>query len=259
MTITKPFPRTYRMFLDGTYSSGGEDRYVSHPKFAIDPIQHIRAFELIQKDIIELFDYIEPADSNETCYSYRIHSLLLRLCIEFEDNAKAILYENGFDKRDKSGKPIRLNIFDYKKIESTHFLSLFEIRLPFWSGNNGDRYPFLDWKNGKNSLGWYEAYNNTKHDRRQKFTHANFGHLIDAYCGLLVLLTSQFGRNDFIPRVVVLALEGSTDGFENPIGDYLRIKFPKSIPMNDRYDFNWTDIENDDDPFDRIDYSKVTG
>ncbi len=257
MTATKPYPRTYRMFVDGTYSNGGEDRYVTHPKFAIDPIHHIRAFELIQKDVIELFDYIEPADSNEKCYSYRIHSLLLRLCIEFEDNVKAILYENGFEKRDKSGKLIRLNISDYKKIESTHFLSKFEVKLPFWSGIKGDRKPFLDWKNGHNSLTWYEAYNDIKHDRRQKFTQANFGNLIDAYCGLLVLLTSQFGLNDFIPRTSVLALAGSSDGFESPIGGYLRIKFPQSIPVNERYEFRWTDIQNDNEPFDKIDYLKM--
>lgn len=257
MTITKPYPRTYRMFKDGTYSNGGEDRYVSHPKFAIDPIHHIRAFELIQKDVIDLFDYIEPADSNEKCYSYRIHSLLLRLCIEFEDNAKAILYENGFEKKDKSGKPVRLNISDFKMIESTHYLSMFEVRLPFWSGNNGERKPFLDWKNGKNSLGWYEAYNDIKHDRRQKFIQANFSHLIDAYCGLVVLLTSQFGQNDFVPRPVLLALEGSADGFESPIGDYLRIKFPQSIPVDERYEFRWTDIQNDNEPFEKIDYLKM--
>jgi len=246
------------MFLDETYSSGGEDRYVFHQKFAIDPLHHIRAFELIQKDIIELFDYIEPADSNESCYSYRIHSLLLRLCIEFEDNAKSILFENGFEKKDKTGNTLRLNITDYKMIESTHFLSSFEVRLPFWSGINVDRKPFLDWQNGKSTLPWYQAFNDIKHERSQKFTCANFGNLIDAYCGLLVLLTSQFGLHDFVPSQAVLALEGSSDGFESPIGSYLRVKFPKSIPAEERYNFCWTDIQNDDDPFNRIDYSKVT-
>ena len=258
MTITKPFPRTYRMFVNETYTNGGEDRYVFHSRFADDPLQHIRAFKLIQKDIIDLFDFIEPSDVNEPCYSFRIHALLLRLCIEFEDNAKAIFFENGFPKKDKSGKPVRLTIADYRKIESTHFLSSFEVKLPIWSGNKGQRYPFLDWKQGSNTLSWYEAYNDTKHDRRQKFSRANFGHLIDAYCGLQVLLTSQFGLHDYSPGPVLLALEGSADGFEEPIGGYLRVNFPKTIPINDRYDFDWTKIKNDIDPFDKIDYSKVT-
>lgn len=259
MTITKPFPRTYRMFVDGTYEKGGEDRYVLHPKFAYDPHQHIRAFKFIQKDIIDLFDYIEPSDVNEPCYSFRIHTLLLRLCIEFEDNAKAILFENGFSKKDKNGKLVWLTIADFKKIESTHYLSSFEVKLPNWSGNNGQRHPFLDWNQGRSTLSWYEAYNDIKHDRRQKFTQANFGHLMDAYCGLEVLLTSQFGLNDYSPGPTLLALAGSADGFEKPIGGFLRVKFPKSIPIIDRYDFDWTTIETADDPFDRIEYSKVRG
>lgn len=257
MTVPKPFPRTYRMFEDGTYSNGGEDRYIYHPKFADEPLQHIRAFNLIQKDIIDLFDYVEPANTNENCFSFRIHSLILRLCVEFEDNAKAILQENGFTKLDKSGKQIRMNILDYKKLESTHFLSSYEVRLPNWSGYHADRLPFKDWKDGKDSLGWFEAYNDSKHDRRHKFNQANFSNLIDAYTGLLVLLTAQFGLNDFSPGPAVLALEGSEDGFENPIGGYLRVKLPKAIPINERYSFRWEELKNDPNPFDKIDFAKI--
>jgi hypothetical protein len=46
--------------------------YVYHPKFAVAPEQYVRAFELIQKDLIELFDYVAPSDINLVCYSYRI-------------------------------------------------------------------------------------------------------------------------------------------------------------------------------------------
>jgi hypothetical protein len=54
--------------------------------------------------------YVEPADKNLECYSYRIHALLLRACIELEANCKAILKENGYSKGGN------WKIDDYKKI-----------------------------------------------------------------------------------------------------------------------------------------------
>lgn len=55
----------------------------------------MRAFLLVQKDLQELFDYVEPADKKLCCYSYRIHELLMRTCIEVKANCKAILSENA--------------------------------------------------------------------------------------------------------------------------------------------------------------------
>jgi hypothetical protein len=88
MAVTKPYKRTCRPFLDGKYPDG-RSSYISDPKFATAPQQHIRAFEVIQKDLLELFDYVEPADKNEGCYSFRIHELHMRTCIELESNSKA--------------------------------------------------------------------------------------------------------------------------------------------------------------------------
>jgi hypothetical protein len=74
-------------------------------------------FLILLKDLQELFDYVEPADKNLSCYSYRIHALSRRACVEVEANCKAILKENGYTK---SGD---WNMGDYKKIEKTHLLS----------------------------------------------------------------------------------------------------------------------------------------
>jgi hypothetical protein len=66
-----------------------------HPDYAKTPEQYIRAFKILQKDFIELFDYIEPADRNNPAYSYRTHALLMRVCIEIDANFKAIFVENS--------------------------------------------------------------------------------------------------------------------------------------------------------------------
>ena len=58
MSITKPYKRTVRQFKDGLYMEGGRSLYIRHAKFAKEPQHYVRAFEVIQKDLIELFDYV---------------------------------------------------------------------------------------------------------------------------------------------------------------------------------------------------------
>jgi hypothetical protein len=224
-----------------------------HLKFAESPQHYVRAFLLLLKDLQELFDYVEPADRNLACYSYRIHALLLRACVEVEANCKAILRENGYSK---SGD---WNMGDYKKIERTHFLSAYEVKVPNWTGTRALRSPFAPWASGA-TLPWYEAYNISKHDRHSQFEEATFEHLIDASCGLLVLLSAQFGTNDFSPGNPLLALdgvEGASDGMESGIGGYFRVRFPDNWPHDLRYDFDWQKLKNERDPFRTIDYSKI--
>jgi hypothetical protein len=221
-----------------------------HPKFAQSPEHYIRAFLMIQKDLHELFDYVEPADKNLACYSYRIHALLLRTCVEVEANCKAILKENGYIK---SGD---WNMRDYKKIEKTHLLSSYEVKVPNWSGSAAIRSPFSAWSTG-GVLSWYDAYNITKHDRHDEFEMASFQHLIDACCGLLVVLSAQFETNDFSPGNDVIVAEGHRDGMECGIGGYFRIRFPDNCPMGLRYEFDWQRLKDEPDPFQTIDYSQI--
>jgi len=234
LPVTRPYRRTSRQFVDGQYRR----EYVLHPKFALSqPRDYIRAFLLIQKDLQELFDYIEPADENLRCYSYRIHELLLRVCVEVEANCRAILTENGYNRQG------RWHMGDYGKIEHTHFASAYEIWVPNWRGAHGTRSPFSAWAGGR-SPDWYQAYNATKHDRHASFEEANFGNLIDACCGLLVILSAQFGTEDFVPGGSLL-LESTDTG----IGDYFGIKFPTNVPATHRYDFNWKNMSQQGDPF----------
>ena len=108
-----------------------------------NPEHYVRAYLLLQKDLEELFDYVEPSDQNLNCYSYRTHELLLRACVEVEANCKAILLENGYPKpRDD------MNRNDYIKIEKSHRLSEYQVRVPTWTGAAGMRTPFSAWGTG---------------------------------------------------------------------------------------------------------------
>lgn len=242
MPIEKPYRRICRQRFAGRYSDDGDGDYVRHPKYAQSPEQYVRAFLVIQKDLLNLFDYVEPADANLDCYSYRTHELLLRACVEVEANCKAILSENRYSR---SGE---WNMGDYKKIEAASRLSGYEVAMPVWHGVRNIRRPFAAWAVG-GKLPWYEAYHSTKHDRHNRFHLANFGSVLDAVCGLVALLSAQFITFDFSPGPNLLDLGGVADGRESAIGGYFRVKFPNNWPDDERYIFDWEAMKGEADPF----------
>lgn len=254
MSVSKPYKRTVRIFTNNSYSAGGVSQYICDEKFAESPEYYIRAFLLIQKDIFELFDFIEPADKNLDTYSYRIHELLLRTCIEFEANCKAILRENSYSAKNEED----WNILDYKKINISHHLSSYRVKLPIWNGVKNNWTPFADWGNEGKPLSWYQTYNQTKHDRHTNFSDATFEVLLNAFSGLAIIISSQFYDQDFSYNTGSLLLEGNygrlNDGMESVIGGYLRIKFPTDWEDEEKYDFDWGILKNNTNPFQDYNY-----
>lgn len=251
MGLKKPYKRTVRQLADGSYGNSGNSRYLKHPDYANSPEKYIRSFLLIQNDIQELFEYVEPVDNNKETYSYRIHELFVRVCIEVEANCKAILRENGYSRK----KEKYWDMSDYRLIENTHKLSAYEIALPRWDGKHGRYNPFSRWAENK-GLSWYQYYNGIKHDIHSNFKHANIKNLVEATCGLVALLSAQFLDEDFSPNVGYLALQGSRDGMESSIGGYFRVKYP-NWNAKDRYDFNWQEIKDKSNIIQCHDYNSI--
>lgn len=231
--------------------------YLLHPKYATDPRHYVRAFLLLQQDVLELFSYVEPSDANSGTYSHRIQQLLMRVCVEIEANFTAIFLDNRYVKA-TSGQ--NLTIGDYKLINQSHRLSAFQVRVPGWKGDAGVRHPFAAWESNQ-PLEWYRAYNKSKHNRHENFHLATFDALIDAFCGLNILLTAQFMGEEYGPGSKSLAISGAcytyegSDGMEPSIGDMLRIKLPSDWPVEDRYEFTWPSLKAQEDPFENFDYA----
>jgi hypothetical protein len=241
MPVIKPFRRTYRPFVKGHRGERQTD-YILDKRFADDPQHYIRAFKVIEKDMLELFDYVEPADQNEDCYSFRMHELLMRTCIEVEANCKAILNENKYHKKGD------LDMNDYKKLNATHKLSEYEVKFTVWRGTSNVRRPFSAWASG-NTLAWYQAYNAAKHDRHNEFERANFANVLQTISALVVLLSSQFYTKDFGHIDYLVASFGDEHGFiPATTGGYLLVRYPE-LPDADRYAFDWEKLKNDPDPF----------
>ena len=195
MSQSKPFHRNYRGFVTSANSGYSGCAYIVDRSYSESPEHYVRAFLLIQSDLQRLFEFVEPSDTNLSAYSYRIHELFMRTCIEIEANFKAILKENIFNPTDKNGDPRpekRWNIHDYRKVNKTHHLSAYKVHIPIWEGTSSVYEPFKQWSSSKD-LSWYQAYNKSKHDRRFEFKEANLENLLNSVAGLLVLLSSQFG------------------------------------------------------------------
>ncbi len=260
--IPQPYRRTARQFVAGDYfraggypDGGGTSSYITHPAFAKAPDKYVRAFLLLQDDLKRLFEYVEPTDANSECYSFRIHEILLRGCIEVEANCKAVLEENGYQRRGD------WNISDYKKIEESHRLSAFQVKIPIWHGSSDIRTPFASWASG-GSLSWYKAYNETKHDRHLSFERATLGHAVDAVCGLLALLSAQFVTHDFNPTSSPWGRGPEGSSFWPATGSYFTVRFPDDWPDDKRYDFSakdWQNMKTQPDPFRRFHYPSAGG
>lgn len=250
MPVTRPYYRTSRQLADhtGSYAAHGNGRYVKHPGFAKNPEQYVRAFLLIQKDALELFEYIEPSEQNLETYSYRIHEILLRTCVELEANCKAILQENGY-----ATKSSDMNMSDYKLIENSHRMSSYEVKLPHWKGANGIFKPFDAWKTGA-PLDWYQKYNHTKHNRSDAFHEATFEVMLGAVTGLTALIAAQF-QEAFSP-VSYYRSENAT-AYEQAVGGYFQVTYPRDWPDEERYGFEWGNLENNNDPFQKFDFNAL--
>ncbi len=256
MPLDKPFFLTYRPMAD---ANDGYSRraYVRDPRYARSPGQYVRAYLLIQKDLERLFEYVEPSPEAEGTFSFRIHELLMRTCIEVEANFKAILDANIYTPAiNRFQQPI-YNMSVYRKVNTSHHLSSYEVMLPVWNGPRKVWRPFEGW--GPNQgIGWYQAYNASKHDRLQEFKQANMGALISAVAGLLVLISSQFQSDDFSAADDSISI-GGYDYHEMAAatGSLFRIGYPDDWSDAEKYGFKWSKLRDDAEPFQRFDYDAI--
>ncbi len=227
------YPRTIRPDSDGRIRA----KYVCSSNYCAKPLHFIRAARVISKDLDRLFDYVEPSEANLSTYSFEILGLLSRVCFEVEANLKGILLANRYSRDGKATKANSLTMADYSKVEKSHFLSRYKIHFPQWSDGLSDFTPFLGWGEEKQKrLGWYNAYNQVKHDRYRGFQQANLKHLCEAFAGLIALLTSQFWREDTISEYsLLLGQPPGLSGYNPSLVNGYHFSFEPEFEKEERY------------------------
>jgi hypothetical protein len=72
------------------------------------------------------------------------------------------------------------------------------------------------------------------------------------------LLSSQFGTQDFSPGSTLLsAVTDSYYSTESALGEFFHIEFPNDWSEEEKYDFNWSDLKQQPDRFQKIDYDRL--
>jgi hypothetical protein len=255
MSIGKPFYRTIRPYVDGYYGDNVNLMfrsldYIKDKRFSEDGKKYISAFLLLERDIHAMFESVMPTDKNKETYSYRLFELILRTCTQVESNFRAILRDNQYTIKDEKD----WNMNDYSKIEKSHFLSEYTVEMPFWYGELATRQPYKNWGDKLGVLDWYQKYNGIKHNMGKNISDSTLDILCEAYCGLAVLISSQFYTDDFSLVTYLVRTTTTDNGFTLGIGGNLLIKFP-NVPEDSRYDFIWYYLEKEENPFQKFNYN----
>ena len=190
--VARPFVGTSANYIGGNIDSS----YLTHPDYAPDRNQLVRAQGVLEQDLSRLFDYVEPADRNRHAYSHRIFSQLGRASMEVEALLSSSLRAAGVGK----GRP---DMRDYKRLNGPLKLSEYRVRLTIWEGEQKEFFPFESWSRGE-SPKWWDNYNQSKHDRLEKFDKATLLAATHATGAALVCLFSQLAG---------LAMDCSSDAF----------------------------------------------
>jgi len=253
VALNKPYYRIIRPFkADSTqYTEGSSPHYPTDSKYASDRIELCRAYQLIEKDLLHLFEYINPCDDNLKVYSHRTYELLLRTATEFETNCKRILEVNGYNC------PKYLNMMDYFKIHQASKLGDYKINLLLWHPTPKTFQPFQEWAGeaeGSHPLSWYQAYNAVKHDRNKNFGDASLKNVLTAISGLKAIIFSQFFTFTTIGSEPIMYYKDDSYGFSSGVGEIFTVVPYMGWKPEECYDFDWKKIKNDVEPFEKFSF-----
>lgn len=150
-----------------------------------------QALLLLVQRLDELLNYVEPTTESLRGYSNKSRELLILSCTEVENYWT--YYMHLADKSPPGGGQFTTN--DYVKLCLPLSLAEYEVSLPRYSVIRPLK-PFSGWKaqpSPTRTIPWYDAYNKTKHDRRNHFSDATIRSCIEAVAANLVLFAVRFG------------------------------------------------------------------
>ncbi len=147
---------------------------------------------LIQ-ELQQICRVVHPIEHNFCAYGHEIRNIIIIACTEVEAHWKNILEANGQNAKNRR---------DYVKLALPMKLGEYRVTLP-WYPWLDPIAPFEKWvpveRGKKQTLPWYDAYNDIKHDREKNFAEAKLIYALKAVTGCFVMLCGQYGW-DFATR-----------------------------------------------------------
>lgn len=144
---------------------------------------------LILERLNELLLYVDPNPSTLSTYGHKQRELLLLAATEVESHWRWFLNHYGAKP---NGQGFSTN--DYVKLAPALFLADFDVTIPRYPAVRA-LSPFVGWNPQRptKSLPWYDAYNETKHDRVGGLSRASVEMCLLTVAANLVLFISRFG------------------------------------------------------------------
>ncbi|MBB3408746.1 hypothetical protein FHT87_002649 [Rhizobium sp. BK316] len=146
-----------------------------------------RSLLLLFHRLNEVLNFIEPSTQGLASYGHRTRELLILACTEVEDQWSQMLRSAGVTQAILKTK-------DYFRLKAPLHLAEFEVGMPTYA-NVAAVAPFRGWSTPATtqSLPWYDAYNKTKHDKKNHFADATLQHCIEAVAANVALFCARFG------------------------------------------------------------------
>ena len=154
--------------------------------------QSFVVLKLLLTKMQDVFETVEPGALNLHTYGHKIRELLLLAAMEVEASWAAVLKANGYTRD-------RLTTKDYVKLLAPMLLDSFNMTLRSYS-EFPIITPFKGWtaQCPTKSLGWFDAYNQTKHNREECLGIATLGHAVSAVGAAAIMFYAQFGYSSHI-------------------------------------------------------------
>lgn len=150
--------------------------------------QSEKALRILVEKLDRVLTYIEPSKTGLAAFGHKTRELLILACTEVENYWR--WYMALADVGASGG---HYTTGDYIKLLPALQLDEFKVKIVPYDIIPAMQ-PFKNWKrkNPTRSLAWYDAYNETKHDRDEHFCKAKVGFCIEAVCAALVMFCIRF-------------------------------------------------------------------
>lgn len=149
-------------------------------------MNHWRFFLSLERDFIELQDFIEITPANFNVYSLQLSKILQSSCAEIDSVLRLLCSQvdsscNFANAHDRNGK-----IHEYSKVILKRFpdFKKAEIFLPHLIESV---QPWSGWSQ-KKAPDWWRSYNLVKHYRHSNFSEATLKNVIHSMCALMLAI-----------------------------------------------------------------------
>jgi hypothetical protein len=182
------YPRIWRTG-EGLEQFGDPVLRVEDTTFRGSFVNSLEQIEGLFDDLLSIFRVVHPAMDNLDAFGGAIRDIIILACTEVEAQWKGVLEANGVTP---SGPYFKTS--DYVRLLPAMKLDQYEVALIRYPRISATA-PFMEWDTSKatQSLPWYAAYNQVKHDRETRFEDASLKHAIEAVAACVVMLAAQFG------------------------------------------------------------------